>query len=47
MTFPIILSFDVGVINLAYCLLTKKEFTKLDENKVIPPMELNMLIGLY
>jgi len=26
----IILSFDVGVIHLAYCLLTKKEFTNLD-----------------
>ena len=29
-TFPIILSFDVGVIHLSYCLLTKKEFIKSD-----------------
>jgi hypothetical protein len=29
-TYPTILSFDVGVIHLAYCLLTKKEFIKTD-----------------
>ena len=28
--YPVILSFDVGVIHLAYCLITKKEFTKSD-----------------
>ena len=28
--FPVILSFDVGVIHLAYCLLTKKEYKKED-----------------
>jgi hypothetical protein len=28
--FPIILSFDVGVIHLAYCLLTQKEFINVD-----------------
>jgi len=28
---PVILSFDVGVIHLAYCLMTKKEFVKHDE----------------
>jgi hypothetical protein len=33
--FPIILSFDVGVINLSYCLLTKKEFIKHDGTKYI------------
>lgn len=33
--FPVILSFDVGVIHLSYCLLTKKEFTKPDgTNKI-------------
>jgi hypothetical protein len=33
--FPIILSFDVGVIHLSYCLLTKKEFIKPDgTNKI-------------
>jgi hypothetical protein len=31
--YPIILSFDVGVIHLAYCLMTKKEFTKSDGTK--------------
>lgn len=30
---PIILSFDVGVIHLAYCLMTKKEFIKSDGTK--------------
>ena len=33
--FPIILSFDVGVIHLSYCLLTKKEFIKEDGSKKI------------
>ena len=33
--YPVILSFDVGVIHLAYCLLTKKEFTKEDGTKYI------------
>lgn len=33
--FPIILSFDVGVIHLAYCLMTKKEFIKPDGSKKI------------
>ena len=33
--FPIILSFDVGVIHLSYCLLTKKEFTKADGSKYL------------
>jgi hypothetical protein len=28
--FPVVLSFDVGVIHLSYCLLTKKIFKKLD-----------------
>jgi len=33
--FPVILSFDVGVIHLSYCLLTKKEFIKSDgTNKI-------------
>lgn len=32
---PIILSFDVGVIHLAYCLMTKKEFIGLDGTKKI------------
>jgi hypothetical protein len=31
--YPIILSFDVGVIHLGYCLMTKKEFTKSDGTK--------------
>ena len=31
--FPVILSFDVGIIHLSYCLLTKKEFTKSDGTK--------------
>ena len=35
MSYPIILSFDVGVINLSYCLLTKKEFTKESGEKYI------------
>ncbi len=30
---PVILSFDVGVIHLSYCLLTKKEFVKPDGTK--------------
>jgi hypothetical protein len=33
--FPVILSFDVGVIHLSYCLLTKKEFSKSDGTKYI------------
>ena len=33
--FPIILSFDVGIIHLSYCLLTKKEFTKPDGSKYL------------
>jgi hypothetical protein len=33
MAYPIILSFDVGVIHLAYCLITKKEFTTIDGKK--------------
>lgn len=33
--YPIILSFDVGIIHLAYCLMTKKEFTKSDGTKKI------------
>ena len=33
--FPIILSFDVGVIHLAYCLMTKKEFIKPDGTKIV------------
>ena len=33
--YPVILSFDVGVINLSYCLLTKKEFIKNDGTKYI------------
>ena len=33
--FPVILSFDVGVIHLSYCLLTKKEFIKSDGTKKI------------
>jgi hypothetical protein len=32
---PVILSFDVGVIHLSYCLLTKKEFTKSDGTKYL------------
>jgi hypothetical protein len=28
--FPVVLSFDVGIIHLSYCLLTQKKFTKLD-----------------
>jgi hypothetical protein len=28
--YPVILSFDVGIINLSYCLMTKKMFTKPD-----------------
>ena len=35
MAYPIILSFDVGVIHLSYCLLTKKEFIKGDGTKYI------------
>ncbi len=31
--YPIILSFDVGVIHLAYCLMTKKEFINQDGTK--------------
>jgi hypothetical protein len=31
---PVILSFDVGVIHLAYCLLTKKQFTNPKDNSV-------------
>ena len=31
--YPIILSFDVGVIHLAYCLMTKKEYMKPDGTK--------------
>jgi len=33
--FPIILSFDVGIIHLSYCLLTKKEFIKPNGTKYI------------
>ena len=33
--FPIILSFDVGLIHLAYCLMTKKEFVNSDGTKKI------------
>ena len=33
--YPVILSFDVGVIHLAYCLMTKKEFVKPDGSKRI------------
>jgi hypothetical protein len=33
--FPVILSFDVGVIHLSYCLLTKKEFIKPDGSSKI------------
>ena len=33
--YPTILSFDVGVIHLAYCLMTKKEFTKKTGEKYI------------
>lgn len=33
--FPVILSFDVGVIHLSYCLLTQKEHTKPDGSKFI------------
>ena len=33
--FPVILSFDVGIIHLSYCLLTKKEFIKPDGTKYI------------
>ena len=33
--FPVILSFDVGVVHLSYCLLTKKEFIKQDGTKYI------------
>ncbi len=35
MKFPLILSFDVGVIHLSYCLLTKKEFIKPDGTKYL------------
>ncbi len=35
MSYPVILSFDVGVIHLSYCLLTKKEFMKEDGTKYI------------
>lgn len=35
MSYPIILSFDVGIINLSYCLMTKKEFTKESGEKYI------------
>lgn len=31
--YPLILSFDVGIIHLSYCLLTKKEFIKPDGTK--------------
>jgi hypothetical protein len=34
-THPIILSFDVGVIHLAYCLMTKKVFVDLNGNKKV------------
>lgn len=34
-TFPVILSFDVGIIHLSYCLLSKKEFIKLDGTKYL------------
>jgi len=34
-TYPVILSFDVGVIHLSYCLLTKKHFTKLDGTQYV------------
>lgn len=34
MSYPVILSFDVGIINLSYCLLTKKEFIE-NEKKII------------
>lgn len=33
--FPVILSFDVGVIHLSYCLLSKKKFIKSDGSKII------------
>ena len=33
--YPVILSFDVGVIHLSYCLLTKKEFVKPDGKRFI------------
>ena len=33
--YPVILSYDVGVIHLSYCLLTKKEFTKSDGSKYL------------
>jgi hypothetical protein len=33
--YPIILSFDVGIINLAYCILTKKEFINKNNEKYI------------
>jgi hypothetical protein len=35
LNYPVILSFDVGVIHLAYCLMTKKEFIKSDGTKSI------------
>jgi len=35
LNFPIVLSFDVGVIHLSYCLLTKKEFSKPNGTKYI------------
>lgn len=33
--YPVILSFDVGVIHLSYCLLTQKTFTKPDGTKYL------------
>jgi len=33
--FPVVLSFDVGVIHLSYCLLSKKKFTKPDGSSYV------------
>lgn len=34
MSYPIILSFDVGIINLSYCVITRKEF-EINQKKII------------
>jgi len=34
MSYPIILSFDVGIINLSYCIITRKEFI-INEKKIL------------
>ena len=34
MNCPIILSFDVGLINLSYCLLTKKKIENIEKENI-------------